>query len=67
MAYTQAQLEALENAYAQGALKVKWPGGEVEYRNLDDMKRIITDIRASLGRVPSDGGNSYPTYDKGVR
>ncbi|PCJ55883.1 MAG: hypothetical protein COA70_02045 [Planctomycetota bacterium] len=66
MAFTQQQLNALEDAYAQGATKVKWPGGEVEYRTLDEMQRIIREMRKSLNQSTSDGGNGYPVYRSGL-
>lgn len=40
MAWTQAQLDALKDAIAQGALTVKYADKEVTYRSLNEMMRI---------------------------
>lgn len=66
MAYTQSQLAALENAIVQGASKVKWPGGEVEYMPLEKMLQIRDMIRRELRIGPADGGSTNPTFDKGL-
>lgn len=49
MAYTQAQLTALEEAIASGATSVSYEGKTVTYRSLDDMSRIASIIRNALG------------------
>lgn len=40
MAYTQAQLEALDEAIASGAQEVWYEHKKVEYRSLSDMLRL---------------------------
>lgn len=49
MAYTLQQLEALDSAIVQGALRVKYADKEVEYRSLDDMIRLRNMMRQELG------------------
>ncbi len=49
MAYTQDQLNKLDEAISQGALRVKYADKEVEYRSLDEMMRIRELMRQELG------------------
>ena len=49
MAYTQAQLTALESAIAQGASSCEFEGKKVQFRNLEDMEAIRQAMRVSLG------------------
>ena len=54
--WTQEQLDALNAAIAEGALRVKYQDKEVEYRSLSDMlklKQIMEDCLAQ-----QDGGNN---------
>lgn len=50
MAYTQADLDALNAAIAQGALRVKYSDKEVEYRSLPEMLQIRDLILGELGQ-----------------
>ncbi len=52
MAYTQSQLEALEKAYASGTTRVTYGDKTVEYRDLLEIKRIISEIRAEISGAP---------------
>ena len=47
--FTLAQLTAIETAYASGATSVSHNGKTVNYRNLQEMERIMNTIRAALG------------------
>jgi len=47
--FTIERLEALEEAIADGALKVKYSDKEVEYRSLKDMMKIRDTMRKALG------------------
>jgi hypothetical protein len=49
MAYTQAQLTALEDAIAIGATRVTHDGRTVEYRSIAEMIQIRNMMRADLG------------------
>lgn len=40
MAYSQAQLTALQSAIASGRTRVEYPNGSVSYRDLDEMLQI---------------------------
>lgn len=49
MAWTQADLDAINKAIATGALHVDYPGGGgVTYRSLNDMRSIRGDIAAEV-------------------
>lgn len=68
MAFTLAQLEALELAIASGATKVKYSDKEVNYNSVSDMLKLRTTMQNELGLNGSKvgGGRGYPTYSKGV-
>ncbi len=66
MAFTQAQLDALESAIAEGVTKVKYEDKEVTYRSLEEMQRIRNLMRDSLGASDNSGAMRYPTYSKGL-
>lgn len=51
MAYTQAQLDSLERAIAEGALVVKYEDRTITYRELGAMTRLAAEIRKQLGLV----------------
>lgn len=48
MAFTVAQLTALESAFASGSLEVTYEGKTVKYPSADDMIKRMEVIRASL-------------------
>lgn len=48
MAYSQAQLDALKAAYAEGVLVVTYDGRSVTYRSRAEMRAIISDIQAEV-------------------
>ena len=48
MAYTQAQLDALDKAIAEGVLSISYDGRTVTYRSLEEMNKIRGTIFESL-------------------
>jgi len=48
MAYTEAQLEALQRALASGVTRVSYEGRSTEYRSLADLRSAIAEIKAEL-------------------
>jgi hypothetical protein len=46
--YTQSQIDALRRAYARGVTRVAYGDKTVEYRSLDDMKRLIVEMQDDL-------------------
>lgn len=67
MAFTADQLQKLEDAIAQGALKVKYADKEVQYMSLAEMMRARDLMRKSLATPASTYPNrTYPTVSKGL-
>lgn len=66
MAFTQTQLDALEEAIASGAKRVKYGDKEVEYPSLNEMMRLRDMMRRALGLTSSSAGRIYPTVKKGL-
>lgn len=59
--YTQADLDALDRAIAQGVLEVTSSNGRsVRYRSLAEMKQIRADIARSLSGGPRAGSRVTP-------
>lgn len=48
MAYTEAQLEALEAALARGEKRVTFGDKTIEYRSVDELKTAIDAIKRGL-------------------
>lgn len=48
MAFTVAQLTALEEAIGQGALEVAYEGKTVKYRSMDDLRKAYDFVYAKL-------------------
>lgn len=46
---TQAQLDAIKAAYAEGVQEVSYKGRTVKYRSLNEMKQIIATLENALG------------------
>lgn len=48
MAWTQAQLVAIRQAYVSGVTRVTYEGKTTEYRSLAEMREIISAIEGEL-------------------
>jgi len=66
MAFTQTQLDALEEAIAGGTTRVKYADKEVEYRSLSEMLKLRDIIRRALGLTDSTAARIYPETGKGL-
>lgn len=53
MAFTQVQLNNLEDAIAEGVTSVQLNGRQIQYLSLKEMERLRDSIRAELGVSPS--------------
>lgn len=68
MAYTQSQLDAIQDAYSRGVLEAWLPdGSKVKYRSLDEMERIISTMKDSLGVRPARTMVAYPSHTRGFQ
>lgn len=66
MAFTLAQLQALEDAIAQGALRVRYSDKEVQYRSLDEMLQLQSTMQAQLGTQPRANKRLLAKHSKGL-
>lgn len=72
MAFTQAQLDALDDVISGGELRVQYSDKAVQYRSLDEMlklrKLMAAEIAGTAGtNLSALGGRRVTTYyDKGL-
>ena len=68
MAYTVAQLEAIQAAIASGELTVSYEGKTVTYRSMDDLLKAEARIRAALEAAgtltPAAPSSSFAAYSR---
>ena len=64
MAFTQADLDAINEAIASGAVEVEYADKKVRYRSLDDMKRVRTEIENELSPNGRRCSRRYGVYYK---
>ena len=66
MAWTQTQLDALEEAIAQGSLSVQYGDKRVQYRSLDEMLRLRDLMRKELGKITAGSTTVLSKFGKGL-
>jgi len=67
MAYTQAQLFALESAMAQGLSDVTYPDGTRKtFRTLDEMRSLATEMRQQLGIIKPANRRRFAEVSRGL-
>lgn len=67
MAYTQAQLFALESAMAQGLSEVTYPDGTRKaFRSLDEMRSLVAEMRQDLGIVTPAKRRRFAEFSRGL-
>jgi len=66
MAFTQDQLNKLDEAIADGALEVKYRDRTVTYRSLSEMLKIRDLMRKDLGIIKKGGSRLKASFDKGL-
>lgn len=64
--WTLEDLEKLEKAMAEGALRVKYKDKEVEYRSLREMERLRDQMRNALGLKKNKTVRVSAIHDKGL-
>jgi len=66
MAFSQTQLDALDDAIAQGALVVRFGDRSITYQSLSDMLRLRDTMRGELGvSLPASSRSSIITIPTG--
>jgi len=63
MAFTSADLDAINSAIASGAKRVRFQTHEVEYQSVAEMLRARDVIKAELEVPPSDGGAMFARFE----
>ncbi|MEM7308894.1 MAG: hypothetical protein AAF682_19585 [Planctomycetota bacterium] len=66
MPYTQAQLTALEDALALGAVRVKYEDRDVTYRSVAEMEALRGRMRRELGLASVGQRRRYAQFSKGL-
>ena len=66
MAFTLAQVQALEAAIAEGALRVKYADKEVEYHSLEEMLIALNKMKQELGLINGNRRRKYAYFNKGL-
>jgi len=64
--WTQKDLDAINDAIAQGALKVKYQDKEITYRSLEDMFAIKAQMQKDLSPSTSGTCRAYARFSKGT-
>ena len=64
MAFTQAQLNAIEEAIASGTTSVSYEGKTVTYQDLDHLLRVRNIIMRSLGLI-NGSSTVFAAHDRG--
>jgi hypothetical protein len=59
MAYTQAQLEALQEALASGTLTVTYEGRSITYRSVQELQRAIAVVQNALNQQSGKRTRQY--------
>lgn len=62
MAFTSADLDAIDRAIASGELTVTVEGKSVTYRSLSDLQRARELIQSSLAASAGGTARAYPRY-----
>lgn len=60
MAYTETQLQALQDALSMGERRVTFADKTVEYRSIDELRAAIAQVRRGLAQQAADTGLIAP-------
>ncbi|MBB4212694.1 gpW protein [Rhodothalassium salexigens DSM 2132] len=64
-AWTEAELDALQRAYASGTLRVSYDGKTVEYGSAEDLLRRIRTIERQLAGATARPIAGYAGFSRG--
>jgi hypothetical protein len=65
MSWTTEQRDALRAAIARGVTRLRMGNEEVQYRSLDEMRRILADMEAELAPIALPRRH-YPAVTRGT-
>lgn len=65
MAWTQAHIDALREAIALGAKKVKYFDKEIEYRSISEMRDILAEMEADVNPSINKTRRKYAAVSSG--
>ncbi|MFW6299486.1 MAG: phage head-tail joining protein [Oceanicaulis sp.] len=63
--WTQADYDELKRAIATGATSVSYNGQRVDYRSLEEMKGLLSEMESELG-LKTRRRRSKATFDRGL-
>lgn len=66
MAWTLAQLTAIEDAIGAGALRVKYADREITYADTASMLKVRDMMRRELGLADANAARKYASFSKGL-
>lgn len=66
MAFTLQQLQALDDAIAQGVMQVTYGNKIVMYKSLDEMLRVRNLMARELGLTNEKGERKFAEFNKGT-
>ena len=66
MAFTQSQLDALDEAIAHGVLEVKYSDKTIRYHSVSAMLRVRDLMRRDLGLIKAGGNRIVMDYQSGI-
>lgn len=67
MAFTLEQYNSLKSAIATGATAVYYGDKRVEYRDLNEMYRILAQMEKDLGLKTTKPTRKYAEFNKGLQ
>ncbi len=65
--YNIEQFQALTEAIAQGATRVRYGDKEVQYRSLRDMLQLQKEMASLLFGDKKNNGRTYAEFSKGIK
>lgn len=63
MAFSQADLDAINTALASGAKRVRFQTHEVEYQSISEMLRVRDMIKAEVETPAENGGAMFARFE----
>lgn len=66
MAFSQAQLDALENAIASGTLEIEYDGNKKKFRSMSELIQARNLLRKELGLTKPGGTTVRVSLNKGL-